>query len=76
MSLDSYETYCHDHPNNTLVADMVADMEDAFAAEDMLKPNACTMAITIFSAKGGAPNSGRFLIPDKLAFMLDFSETH
>ena len=26
--------------------------------------------------KGGAPNFGRFLIPDKLAFMLDFSETH
>ena len=26
--------------------------------------------------KGGAPNSGRFLIPDKRSFMLDFSETH
>ena len=25
--------------------------------------------------KGGAPNFGRFLISDKLAFMLDFSET-
>ena len=28
------------------------------------------------SLKGGAPNSGRFLIPDKRSFMLDFSETH
>ena len=26
--------------------------------------------------KGGAPNSGRFLIPDKRSFMPDFSETH
>ena len=27
-------------------------------------------------SKGGAPNSGRFLIPDKRSFMLDFPETH
>ena len=30
----------------------------------------------LYLLKGGAPNFGRFLILDKLAFMLDFSETH
>ena len=31
---------------------------------------------TVCPYKGGTPNSGRFLIPDKRSFMLDFSETH
>ena len=31
--------------------------------------------ISLCLHKGGAPNFGRFLISDKLAFMLDFSET-
>ena len=47
LSLDSYETYCRDHPNNTLVADMEADMEDAFAAENISKPM-LTMATPYF----------------------------
>ena len=57
LSLDSYETYCHDHPNNTLVADMVADMEDAFAAEDISNPT-LTMATPYFLLREGR------LIPD------------
>ena len=49
LSLDSYQTYCRDHPNNTLVIDMVAQMSCALATteENTSKPTV-TMATPYF----------------------------
>lgn len=50
LSLDSYETYCRDHPNNTLVADMVADMKNVLeVTQDVdVKPVTLVMAMPYF----------------------------